>query len=122
MRTPSGLLIPGSSRGLQIHVPKGYEDEGAAPPTMICRVPTGHGQVCGAIFYPGEESAWNTHVGRCARQHEGEIHELSPKNRVPIIHDPNHWDPEAEEHLRQVGQRMLAEGRLVLRPNERVGS
>lgn len=117
-RHPSGLLIPGASQGLQILVPGKYADA----PIAVCRVPTGRGEVCGQQFWPGEESAFEHHVGRCAREHIGEIARESPTSRVPIMHDPNEWDPEAEAYLREVGQRMLAEGRLELRRNERIGS
>lgn len=127
MRASSGIHLPGhASRGLQIFVPgrfaDGRDQGGEQQPSMVCRVPTGPGKVCGALFYPGQEGKFLAHMRDCKDRHIAAIHEQSPKSRVPIIHDPNQWDPEAEEHLRKVGQRMIEEGRLVLKRNERIGT
>lgn len=86
-------------------------------PTMVCRVPTGNGETCGKRFYPGEERAWQRHMTRCAAEHEDAIHGESLKTRLPVFDDAN-WDPEYSEHMRKVGERMLAEGRLETKPNE----
>jgi hypothetical protein len=123
VRTPSGLLIPGSARGLTIHVPRGYEDdrlENKPVPVGVCRVAVGDGQVCGKLFYAGEESAFERHVGRCAREHIAEIVQGSPRSRIPVL-DPKTWDPEVEDHMRAVGRRMLEEGRMTVKPSERAG-
>ncbi len=114
---PSGLLLPGSAQGLTIHVPRGHETQ----PTMVCSTPVGEGETCGAVFYPGQESRWQAHIGRCAREHMDVIHRESPRARLPIFHDPELGDPEIEAHMRKVGKRMLAEGRMEMRPNERAG-
>jgi len=65
----SKLSLPGderAARGLSILVPKGYGTGAMGEPTMVCRVPVGRGATCGAAFWPGEERAFQEHVGRCA--------------------------------------------------------
>jgi hypothetical protein len=84
---------------------------------MVCTVPTGGGEVCGKRFYPGEERAWQRHVGECARAHEAEIAAVSLKRRMPVFDDDT-WDPEWAEHMRKLGARMKAEGRLETKPHE----
>lgn len=123
-RTPSGLLVPGSASGLQIHVPRGYEhedQEGEEKPAFVCRVTVGPGQTCGKLFYGHERAAWESHMGRCAREHIDQVVAQSPRSRLPIFNDPELGDPEIEEHMRGVGRRMLEEGRWVMRPSERAG-
>jgi hypothetical protein len=95
-------------RGLQILVPRGYED---AEVIGKCLVPG-----CGARFYAGDEAAWEKHVGPCARKNLDRIHAL--KRSLPIFED---YDPEVSKHLRGVGKRMLREGRLEVRKNEGAG-
>lgn len=87
-------------------------------PFLVCRVPDGKGGICGRLFYERERLAWQQHVGRCARSHEAEIRAESLKGRMPVF-DPENWDPQYEEHMRKVGERMLREGRLETKPNER---
>jgi hypothetical protein len=87
-----------------------------AEPTMICRVPTGPEDICGKPFYPGEELAWQRHVGECARAHMDAIKERSPASRNAWAED---WDPEYSAFMEKVGRRMLAEGRWETKPNER---
>ena len=89
---------------------------------MVCRVPVGPDEddICGELFYPGEERKWAKHCGECAAQHRDVIEQQSPRNRLPIF-DENAWDPEVAEHMRKVGERMKAEGRLEVLPSERAG-
>lgn len=118
----SGLILPGDPLprrgGLTIIVPRGYESENAPEPTMVCRVPINEEDLCLKGFYPGEERAFQRHVGICARQHRDAIEER--RKRLAIFHE-DAWDPEIAAHMRKVGERMKREGRLVVKPNERAG-
>lgn len=100
---------PARSR-LQIAVPRGYVEE---QKELIgrCLVPG-----CGARFYAGQELAWQKHVGRCARANLDRIHAVMEK--PPLMDD---FDPEVSKHMRGVGERMLEERRLEVKPNERAG-
>lgn len=119
----SKLILPGderAARGLTILVPKGHETGAMGEPTMVCRVPVGPGETCGSAFWPGEERAFEQHVARCAKEHEAEIHNNSPRQKIPIFDEAN-WDPEVADHLRKVGSRMIREGRLTMHKSERAG-
>lgn len=74
--------------------------------------------VCGIPFYSQQEG--ERHVGPCARSRLGEIQAERAKNRIPMF-DEELWDKELEDHYRAVGQRMVAEGRMVMHKNERAG-
>lgn len=127
-----GVVLPGDvarkGTGLTIIVPRGYESEQdrmADPEAggyMVCRVlvDAQTERVCGRLFEPGEERAFQKHVGDCAREHIDQIRAGSPRAKMPVL-DPNEWDPEIEEHMRKVGRRMIREGRLEVRKNERAG-
>jgi hypothetical protein len=104
--TPGNPDAEGQS---EILVPRGYEQA----PKYRCRV-------CGAAFWDGQESKYESHVGACARAELEALKADSPKARMPWSDEEN-WDPEAAEHLRKVGERMLAEGRLETKPSERIG-
>lgn len=107
----SQILLPkGVNPGLTIHVPKGYEERKGT------RIGVCH--VCGALFFKGETVAWQKHVGKCARANIDRLRAQSLRARAPIF-DENNWDPEVAAHLKKVGKRMLEEGRLEMRPNER---
>jgi hypothetical protein len=73
--------------------------------------------VCGWGFTASESREWQKHVGDCARQNMTEIVAKSPKGTV---WDDEEWSPEASKHVREVGERMLKEGRLEMKPSERV--
>jgi hypothetical protein len=60
------------------------------------------------------------HVGPCARAKMDEIHAAVEVRRRSIF-DTRSWDPEVAEHMRKVGERMKAEGRSEVRPDERAG-
>lgn len=77
--------------------------------------PTGHCNVCGEDLYGGVRSG-QQHIAACARAH---LDELRAAARPPVFDDST-VDTEVEAHMKKVGARMLREGRLVMRPNERV--
>lgn len=110
----SKVILPGATEpsSKRIFVPR------SALPVFRCTVPTGPGEVCGLEFYEGERSRYVDHVARCAHAHDEVIHERSPRTQLPIIHDPNMWDPEYETWMRKVGERMEAEGRTEQRRGE----
>jgi N-acetyl-anhydromuramyl-L-alanine amidase AmpD len=112
----SRLILPGDRprpTTAQIFVPTGYEN---APRRVV-----GVCHICGERFEePGQEADWQKHVGACARAHMAEIHAESERRRKSVFHE-DQWDPEVAEHLRKVGERMIEEGRLEVRPNERAG-
>lgn len=106
------LIVPGevTSRGGLI-LPGGQQQE---TKVGVCNI-------CGARFHRGGEEAWQRHVGRCARAHLDEIRAASPsEKRKGTPFDPEMWNPDVEAYLKKVGERMIAEGRLEMRPNERV--
>lgn len=107
-------------RGLQILVPKGYE-EGEVRIIGVCHV-------CRlvlekeTVFGEGEEQAWQRHVGECARAHIDELRALAPSHvDKGTVFDPNEWDKELDDYMRGVGRRMLAEKRWTVKPHERAG-
>jgi hypothetical protein len=111
------LILPGDTKpGLQILVPRGYEDDGTLPD----QTPVGLCLICEAKFYRGQEDEWQRHVGACARAHRAEIEEALEKRRKSIFNEDN-WDPEIAAHMREVGERMKREGRLEVLPSERAG-
>jgi len=105
-RGTMGEFKPGART---LMVPRGYEDQDV--------VLVGHCTTCEAKFYRGQEDDWQRHVGRCAREHLGEIMAAREehKKRMAIFQEES-WDPEWAAHQRKVGKRMLAEGRLVAKP------
>lgn len=112
----TGVLLDATGRphrgGLTILVPQGHEDVYVV----------GRCHVCGAEFGEGQEQAWQKHVGACARKHMDEILASRPSERNKgTLWDPNMWDPELDEHMRQVGLAMAREGRMEVRRNERAG-
>lgn len=73
--------------------------------------------VCGEGYADSEKLIWQQHVGNCARRNIDEIRAKSPQG---TIWDDREWSPEATKHVRKVGERMLKEGRLEMKPEERV--
>jgi hypothetical protein len=123
------LILPGDVErargGLTIHVPSGYADEqeaAEAPGALVCRVIVDHDKrlMCGKVFGPDQQQAFERHTGNCARAHLDEIRKAGLAHRVPIM-DANEWDPEIEAHMQKVGERMKREGRLTVHPGERAG-
>lgn len=82
---------------------------------FVCRVPGPEGP-CGAVF--ATEAGLVRHLRSCTAAHEGEIRTGSIRHRVPAL---DAWDPEVEQHMRHVGRRMVAEGRMRVKPSERAG-
>ena len=89
-------------------VPRTLEDR---PLTGRCTVPG-----CGAVFYAGEEEAWQRHVGKCARAN---MDKIKAATKVPEFMED--YDPEISKHMRGVGKRMVEEGRLEIKASERAG-
>lgn len=86
------------------------------------REPTGHCNVCGEDLY-GTVGDAQKHMGACARANIDAIRAAAPsQKRKGGPFDPDLWDPEVEEHLRKVGKRMLAEGRMEVLPSEKAGN
>lgn len=111
-----GVILNGrgnpKAQGLQILVPPGLADEVVI--VGRCTVPG-----CGATFREGEEQAWQQHVGKCARAHIDRLHAVMDRAGAgPLGGD---WDPEVTRHMRKVGEMMIREGRLTVKPSERAG-
>ena len=84
---------------------------------FVCRIPRGGG-ICGEKFATAR--SLDAHLRLCTSRHEQEVHTSSLKARMPIF-DEESWDPEVAAHMREVGRRMKAEGRLTVKPSERAG-
>lgn len=85
------------------------------------REPNGYCSICDSDLF-GTLSDCQKHMAVCARKNIDEIRAAAPSARHkggPF--DPESWDPEVEEHLRKVGERMLAEGRLEVKDSEKAG-
>lgn len=79
--------------------------------------------ICGARFTRSQSELYERHVGKCARQNIDEIRANAPSaRRAGTPFDPNNWDPEVQEHMLEVGRRMILEGRLEVKPHERAGN
>jgi hypothetical protein len=104
------VILPGEEprKGpLQILVPRGNE-------TIV-----GHCSLCELVFY--DEDAARRHFERNARKHAelaNEARQERLEERMPVFEE---WDPEVAAHLRKVGERMVREGRLEVKPSERAG-
>lgn len=87
---------------------------------IIPREQIGFCAVCEVPFFTDRDV--RTHMG--STQHEEGVErareaEALQRARLAFMHeDP---DPEVTAHLRQVGKKMLREGRMVVKPNERAG-
>ena len=94
-------------------------------PYAVCRIPCGpEGEVCGHVIYADEnnpERVRISHQQQCVKDNEHWIHRNSPRARLPLFHDPDNFDHEIRDHMQKVGKRMIAEGRLEVRKNERAG-
>jgi hypothetical protein len=115
-RGRGGLILPGEGarRGQRtLHVPRGYETQEEVVLVGTC-------STCDRIFHRGEEDEWQRHVGWCARQNLPDVLAAreARKSRLEVFSEEA-WDPELARHFRRVGDRMLAERRLQMRPNER---
>lgn len=108
------ILEPGAKQGMEIIVPRGYEDE-----TVVI----GGCLVCGQKFYRGEEVKWQRHVVSCATSHIDELRaEVPSETNKGTIFDPADRDVELERHFRQVSETMRREGRWDVKPHERAAT
>jgi hypothetical protein len=87
---------------------------------ILVRDPIGFCGLCETPFYSDRDV--RTHMATI--QHRESVQaaieaEQARKKRLALIYEST--DPEVEEHLLKVGKRMLAEGRWVVKPNERAG-
>jgi hypothetical protein len=84
------------------------------PLVLVC-------STCDEVFEPGQERAFQKHVYKCAIDNLPAILEAreEQKRRMRIF-QPAAWNPDVDAHLAKVGERMLREGRLVMRKSERV--
>jgi hypothetical protein len=81
--------------------------------------PNGYCSICDCDLW-GTVEDLQKHMATCARASIDEIRAQAPSVRHkggPF--DPENWDPEVEQHLREVGERMLKEGRLEMHDSER---
>lgn len=80
----------------------------------------GHCSTCDRVFYRGEEQAWQKHVYKCAMENLDEIlaARAEQKKRLAIFHESE--NPDVDAHLAKIGERMLREGRLVMKKSERI--
>jgi hypothetical protein len=108
------VILPGEKprkSNLQILVPRDYATD---PPPIV-----GQCSLCELVFYGQDEA--RRHFERNARKHAEMANEMRQERleeRMPVFEE---WDPEVAAHLRKVGERMVAEGRLEVRPDERAG-
>jgi hypothetical protein len=91
-----------------VSLPEGFY----LPPSMTRDVRVYDCRICG-------EEHDEQGMARCAQDHIEEARGQRLKERLPIF-DPENWSPEAEAHLREVGKRMIDEGRLEMKKSERV--
>jgi hypothetical protein len=110
------LILPGPQPprgGLSILVPRGYEDNDDRQ--------RGECFLCGALFAAGDDVV--AHMKKCvhAAGHDVRQERAEKVDRLEIFLDPNAFDPEVDEHMRKVGERMRAEGRWEVKPSERAG-
>lgn len=100
------------AQGLQIFVPPSVADHVVI--AYCCRVPG-----CGATFRKGEKEAWQRHVGPCARANIDRLRAVMDRAGAgPLGED---FDPEVTKHMRKLGETMIREGRLTVKPSERAG-
>jgi len=81
--------------------------------------PNGYCSICDCDLW-GTVGDLQKHMAACARENIDTIRAAAPsaKNKGGPF-DPENWDPEVEAHLREVGKRMLKEGRLEMHDSER---
>jgi hypothetical protein len=103
----------GSNLGsnLQILVPRDYATD---PPPIVGRC-----DLCELVFY--DETEARRHFERNARKHAELANEMRTERLVERMPVFDEWDPEVAAHMRKVGERMLAERRLEVKPSERAG-
>lgn len=105
-------VVPAAERGGLI-LPAAYGQPDPGPRIGLCHI-------CGEEFYRGHEQDWQNHVYKCAMDHLPEImaEREAQKARMAIFHESD--NPDRDAHLAKVGERMLKEGRLVMKRSERI--
>lgn len=105
-------VVPAAERGGLI-LPAAYGQPAPGPRIGLCHI-------CGEEFHRGEEQDWQKHVYRCAMDNLPEImaEREEQKKRMAIFHESA--NPDVDAHLAKVGERMLREGRLVMKKSERI--
>lgn len=84
--------------------------------THICRMPVSEDDICGQVF--GSDMELARHLKKCISANEAAMHAARLESRIPVLEHP---DPELERHMREVGRRMLREGRWKVHKSERAG-
>jgi hypothetical protein len=98
-------IIPGP-KGLQIVIPG--------------REPIGECYACDTPFFSQADVRRHlASAGHRDRIEAARAEREAQKRRLAVFHEDD--DPEISAHMREVGQRMLKEGRWTVKPNERAG-
>lgn len=106
----SDLILPGDSRRSLTVVIQHDQGRRAIGFCGVCEVP----------FYSDRDT--RAHLRSAA--HRDAIDQAmearrAQQKRLAIFYES--VDPEVDEHMTKVGKRMLAEGRMTVKPNERAG-
>jgi hypothetical protein len=104
------VILPGEKprrSNLQIIVPRDHS-------TVV-----GQCSLCELVFYDQAEA--RRHFERNARKHAELADEARTERLVERMPVFDEWDPEVAAHMRKVGERMVAERRLEVKPNEKAG-
>lgn len=80
-----GIIVPVSAKGVELRK------------KFSCLI-------CGMEFHQDEANAYQRHVARCAHQHESDLREMSPRERLPGIYGDQVGDPEFEAWVRANGR------------------
>ena len=104
----SRLIIPGRRDSLTILIPDSAKHE---EPGFVC-------MLCDSKFAKERFGDYERHVARCAKlTHDQTLQEREDS----MIEAFRPHDPEVAAHMRQVGKRMLKEGRWTVNENEKAG-
>lgn len=87
---------------------------------IIPRDQIGFCDICGVPFFSDRDARVHMGTPGHAEAVQAELTaERRRRDRLAFLHED--LDPEVTEHMRKVGKRMLEEGRMVVKPNERAG-
>lgn len=87
---------------------------------ILVRDPIGTCELCGVPFYDHRDLV--AHLGTIEHREAADDMvraEAERKQRLAMIYEDD--DPEITAHMQKVGERMLAEGRWTVKPNEKAG-
>jgi len=90
------------------------------PHDFMGRRPLGYCGICDVPFYSDRDRDRHLRSGVHAAQVEVE-RQAEQARREGMTWLYEHPDPEVQQHMEKVGQRMREEGRWVVKPNERAG-